>query len=232
MKTISCVICAYNEEHRIRTILSAVIGHPLLSEIIVVNDGSTDETHTLLASYGNKLKLISYPQNKGKTHALTLGIGAATSELLMLLDADLLGVTPENISQLAEPVLSGTSDVTLSLRANSLAAYRALGIDFVSGERVFPRALIADLVPQMEKLPRFGCESFINRQIINNRMSVTVVHWDNVFNVRMYEKIGWRRGFQAEAGMIMDVFTVLSPFEIIAQYFYFLSHVRSSKARI
>ena len=228
MQKISCVICAYNEESRIRTILSAVIDHPLLAEVIVVNDGSTDQTHALLTSYGDKLKLISYPQNRGKTHALTQGIEAATGDLLMLLDADLLGITSANISALAEPVLTGKSDVSMSLRANSLSAYRALGIDFVSGERVFPRALLSDLISNMQKLPRFGCESFINRQIMAKRLSVTIVHWDNVFNVRMYEKIGWRRGFQAEAGMIIDVFTVLSPYEIIAQHAYFLSHMKNS----
>jgi len=228
MQKISCVICAYNEASRIRTILSAVIDHPLLAEVIVVNDGSTDETHNLLASYGDKLKLISYPQNKGKTHALTLGIGAATGDLLMLLDADLIGVTPANITALAEPVLTGKSDVSMSMRTNSLWVYRTVGIDFVSGERVFPRALIADKIPHMLRLPRFGCESFINRQIMNEQLTLTVVRWDNVFNVRMYEKIGWRRGFQAEAGMVIDVFTVLSPFEIIAQYLYLLSHMQTT----
>ncbi|MEJ0053103.1 MAG: glycosyltransferase [bacterium] len=228
MRTISCVICAYNEEHRIRTILSAVIDHPFLAEVIVVNDGSTDETHALLSSYGDKLKLISYPQNKGKTHALTLGIEAAKGELLMLLDADLAGVTPANISALAKPVLEGRSDVSLSLRANSLWIYRMVGIDFVSGERVIPRALVAGHLEGMRKLPRFGCESFINRQIMAAGLRLTVVNWESVFNVRMYEKIGWRRGFQAEAGMVIDVFTVLSPFEIISQYFYFLSHMEST----
>jgi glycosyltransferase involved in cell wall biosynthesis len=230
MQTISCVICAYNEERRIRTILSAVVGHPLLAEVIVVNDGSTDETHALLASYGDKIKLISYPQNRGKTHALTLGLGAASSELVMLLDADLKGVMPENISALAEPILTGRSDVSLSLRANSLSAYRLLGIDFVSGERVIPRSLVAGLLEHMRKLPRFGCESFINREIIKNRLSITVVDWQNVFNVRMYEKIGWRRGFQAEAGMIIDVFTVLSPFEVISQHIGMLRLMRRAAA--
>ena len=222
MQKISCVICAYNEAGRIRTILSAVIDHPLLHEIIVVNDGSTDATHELLASYGSKLKLISYPQNKGKTHALTLGIEAATGDLLMLLDADLTGVTPTNISALAEPVLADRSEVSLSLRRNSLSIYRALGIDFVSGERVFPRSLVSDLVPAMRKLPRFGCEAFINHQIIKRRLPIEVVHWDNVFNVRMYEKIGWRRGFQAEAGMVIDVVTVLGPLEVLWMHYRML----------
>jgi glycosyltransferase involved in cell wall biosynthesis len=226
MQKISCVICAYNEEHRIRTILSAVVDHPLLAEVIVVNDGSTDETHALLTSYGDKITLISYPDNRGKTHALTLGIAAATGDLLMTLDADLKGITSAHISALAEPVLTGRAEVSLSLRANSLSVYRMLGIDFVSGERVIPRILVAGLIDRMRKLPRFGCESFINRQIIKKRLSISIVHWENVFNVRMYEKIGWRRGFQAEAGMIIDVFTVLNPLEVIWMHVRMLQLMR------
>ena len=43
---ISCVVCAYNEADRIRRILDAVHDHPALAEVIVVNDGSTDDTRS------------------------------------------------------------------------------------------------------------------------------------------------------------------------------------------
>ncbi len=62
-KRISCVVCAYNEEHRIRNILDAVSGHPALGEVIVVNDGSTDETLALLRTYP-EVRVISYTPNR------------------------------------------------------------------------------------------------------------------------------------------------------------------------
>jgi len=106
LKSISCVVCAYNEEHRIRNILDAVDGHPALAEVIVVNDGSTDRTEALLATYPD-IKVISYSPNRGKTYALSRGIAAAAHDHLMLLDADLAGVTPADIDALAAPVISG-----------------------------------------------------------------------------------------------------------------------------
>ncbi len=69
-KRISCVVCAYNEEDRIRNILEAVHRHPALAEVIVVNDGSTDATLSLLANYPS-IKVISYAPNRGKTYALS-----------------------------------------------------------------------------------------------------------------------------------------------------------------
>src|SRR5476651_1125207 len=104
--SISCVVCAYNEAGKISHILNAIHAHPALSEIIVVDDGSTDETASLVQAFPG-VKLISYRPNQGKTHALTQGIAAASGDYLMLLDADLHGITAADIQALADPVLDG-----------------------------------------------------------------------------------------------------------------------------
>ena len=213
---ISCVICAYNEAGRIRNILDVALAHPSLDEVIVVNDGSTDATEELLRSY-HTVRLISYALNQGKTYALTRGINAAQNELVMLLDADLSGVTPENIGALAEAVTSGNADVSLSLRRNSLALFRLIGIDFVSGERVIPKSLVRGVLPEMERLPRWGGEVFINQLIIARRMRVAVVSWPNVLNVRKRRKVGMWRGFLEEVDMIRDALSVVSPLSALRQ---------------
>ena len=56
---VSCVVCAYNEADRIRRILDAVHNHPALAEVIVVNDGSTDDTEAVLNDYP-EIRAISY----------------------------------------------------------------------------------------------------------------------------------------------------------------------------
>ena len=56
--TISCIICAYNEGRRIRSVLDAVAGYPGFSEVIVVDDGSVDGTAAAVRAYPN-VNLIS-----------------------------------------------------------------------------------------------------------------------------------------------------------------------------
>jgi glycosyltransferase involved in cell wall biosynthesis len=229
-KRISCVVCAYNEEDRIRNILDAVDAHPALSEVIVVNDGSTDETEALLRTYPN-IRVISYTPNRGKTYALSRGIAAAAHDYLMLLDADLAGVTAADIEALAAPVVNGEADVSISLRQNSLGIYRRMGLDFVSGERVLPTALLADAIVAMQALPRWGGEAFMNELIIRAGYGVAVVKWPAVFNVRKYSKLGLWRGFLSEIAMMRDALSVLTPLGVIRQNFGLLRLIKSHPAR-
>lgn len=227
---ISCIVCAYNEADRIRHILDAVHRHPVLSEVIVVNDGSTDATRTLVAGYSG-IQLISYTPNRGKTYALSRGIAAAKGDFVMLLDADLAGVTAADVQALADPVTSGWSQVSISLRSNSLALYRAIGLDFVSGERVLPARLVVEAVAAMERLPRWGGEAFINNLIIREGLSIAVVDWPRVFNIRKYKKLGHWRGLTAELAMITDAFRVLSPWGVVRQNLALLRLVRRGRVR-
>ncbi|MCU1500152.1 MAG: hypothetical protein JWM47_4105 [Acidimicrobiales bacterium] len=214
---ISCVICAFNEADRIDGILDAVVDHPCVAEVIVVNDGSTDDTAEVLARRSD-ISTVSYPVNRGKTHALVQGIAAARYEYIMLLDADLAGVAARDIDALAGPVISGAAQVSLSLRSNSLGLYRYMGLDFVSGERVIPAWLLHDAAPAMARLPRWGAEVFINELIIAQGLKVAVVDWPDVLNIRKAEKAGAWRGLLEELHMIRDAVRVASLWGVVRQH--------------
>ena len=82
-----------------------------------------------------------------------------------MIDSDLIGLTSEHITYLIAPVRGESADVTLSIRENSLGLYKFFGTDFVSGERVIPREILAD-VPYYTSGPGFGLEVLMNEKIL------------------------------------------------------------------
>lgn len=196
--------------------LAVAAAHPALGEVIVVDDGSNDGTLDIVKQFPS-VRLIARDTNGGKSAAMVDGIAAACGDLLMLLDADLKGLAAEHISALAAPVLTGRADVSISLRQNSLAIFRAIGLDFVSGERVVRKTLLNQALGEIQALPRFGIEVFMNRLIINRRLRIAVTHWPHVTQARKTEKLGYWRGIRAESRMIADLLKVVYPLALISQ---------------
>ncbi|WP_376877094.1 glycosyltransferase family 2 protein [Albirhodobacter sp. R86504] len=215
VRKVSCVIPAFNEAARIAAVLQAAVTHPLISEVIVVDDGSGDATAQIAQSLG--AHVICQPRNGGKARALAAGIGAARGELLLMLDADLQGLDADAITRLLEPVLAARADVSISLRGNAPRPWRALGLDYISGERVLPRDWVSGRLHELDAMARFGCEVWLNKIWIENAARVGVVRWDGVRSPLKAEKSGWVAGIRADFGMIRDIFQTVSPMMTLQQ---------------
>lgn len=227
-RKVSCVICAYNESARISDVLDAVVGHPLVSEIIVVDDGSTDGTADVVRRFPSIRLLIQNP-NQGKSRAFARGVGATSGELIMILDADLRNLTKENVTALIEPILSGSADTSMSLRGNSLLVCRFIGLDYLSGERVMPKEMISKHADTIAALTPYGIESFLNERIIEEKLRVAIVRFDNVINMTKRAKIGWWKGVYAQWKMVLDILRVISLFEVVRQNYLLLKLARKNK---
>ncbi|MBI5753629.1 glycosyltransferase family 2 protein [Candidatus Peregrinibacteria bacterium] len=213
---ISCVVPVYNEGKRVSGVLNALVGHHLIDEVIVVNDGSTDDSERVLRGWSG-IKLISYKPNKGKSHAMMTGIKEARNDLILTIDSDLVGLTREDVMALIEPVVSGKADVSMTLRKNSLAIFKYFGLDFVSGERVFDRRTIPDL-HELGKLTCFGLESYLNNLIIKNKARLKVVYWKNVITPRKAVKFGYREGTKRDWKMVMEIVKYLGVKGVYRQF--------------
>lgn len=213
--TVSCLIPAWNEASRIAAVLKAAVGHPLLTEVIVIDDGSTDETASLAAAHG--AQVLSLTRNGGKSAAIAAGLNRARGDLVLLLDADLHGLESDHITALLRPVLGGNADASLSLRGNAPWLWRWIGLDYISGERVLPRDLVLPHLHRITRLSRFGLEVFVNSLWLEAGLKLAVVRWDAVASPTKARKQGFWRGIRADIRMMSDIFRTISPLGVVGQ---------------
>lgn len=188
-------------------VLKALIGHPLLDEVIVVNDGSTDNSEEVLKGLEG-INLISYSKNKGKSFAVMTGMKQAKNDLLLMIDSDLVGLTAKDITDLVEPVLEGKADVAMTIRKNSFQIFKMMGLDFVSGERIFSRKTIPSL-DAIGKLTCFGLESHLNNLIVGKGLRLAIVDWKNVITPRKAVKFGYFEGTKRDLKMVGEIINYL-----------------------
>lgn len=114
---VSVVMPVYNELNTIEEIVSRVLAQPMVSELIIVDDCSTDGTKQKLAIYerSEKIKLLFHDRNKGKGAALRTGFKAVTGDIVIVQDAD-LEYDPEDYKALLKPILDGKADVVFGSR--------------------------------------------------------------------------------------------------------------------
>ena len=116
---LSIVIPVYGEENTIKEIIRKVdcVRYPLPHEIIVVNDGSKDETFSRIKEVMgvHSLKLVSYADNHGKGYAIREGIRACAGDVVIIQDAD-LEYDPSEIPSVIKPIIEGDAEVVYGSR--------------------------------------------------------------------------------------------------------------------
>ncbi len=120
---LSIIIPAFNEEQRLPKALDRIVAYlnerPLRSEIIVVDDGSTDGTAALVESYVNKypgLRLVSNGRNRGKGFSVRHGVLEAHGKIVLFTDADLSTPVAE-ADKLIPELLQDNYDIAIGSRA-------------------------------------------------------------------------------------------------------------------
>lgn len=217
----SCIIPAYNEWPRIGKVLATVLSCDEIEEVIVVDDGSTDNTWEVLSRVKNgKLFPIHSDKNLGKAAAVLRGVWQAQWEYIVMIDSDLLHFNDEHVRLLIRPILEDKAHVTLSLRENSLSLYKFFGTDFVSGERVMPKSIFEDEWYFLEG-PGFWLEVKINQKIMERNFKVKNVYLPWVITPRKSIKYGWIVGTFLDWKMVIAILSSIPLHVIFRQIWYF-----------
>jgi glycosyltransferase involved in cell wall biosynthesis len=215
---VSFLIPAFNEGGTIATIIERVQALPFDKELIVIDDGSTDETAAILdgiAAQSDNLVLVRQP-NRGKGAALRAGIPHVTGDVVVIQDAD-LEYDPGDVPALIEPILDGRADVVYGSRLSGGRPQRAYLFWHRIGNQVLSlvagalfnttlsdmetgyKAFRSDVLASLELRENgFGIEPEITGRICKQRLRIYELPVS--YYGRTYEegkKITWRDGFRA-----------------------------------
>ena len=214
---LSVVIPCYNEEATIEALINLVLDSPWVAEIIVVDDGSKDRSREILATVNDpKVRVVLHDVNKGKGAALRTGFQHATSEFVIVQDAD-LEYDPSEYPLVLEPLLDDRADVVFGSRFLSGRPHRVLYFwhslgnkfltlmsnmftdlnltDMETCYKCFRREVIQSITIEED---RFGFEPEITAKLAKSRVRIYEVGIS--YSGRTYDegkKIGWRDGVRA-----------------------------------
>lgn len=117
---VSLIIPTYNEEKTIETIINRCFKQDIVTQIVVVNDGSTDNTKNILKRLTNRwqrLIVINHPKNLGKGAAIKSGLTKAIGKYIMIQDAD-LEYFPEEIVKLFKKAEKSKDGIIFGTRSH------------------------------------------------------------------------------------------------------------------
>lgn len=201
---ISAVIPAYNEEKTIGSVLKTLKQVRLVDEILVVNDGSRDNTSQVAQGCG--VKVLNLPQNQGKGAAVKAGVDNCKGDIVLLLDADLIGLETYHVNDLIEPVLKGYADMTIGVfRSGRLRTDLAHRISpYLSGQRAVRRSIL-DSISHLDAAG-YGIEIALTRCIERHNIRTQEVVLEDMTHVMKEEKLGFLRGFCERLKMYWHIF--------------------------
>ncbi|WHE08523.1 glycosyltransferase family 2 protein [Thermoanaerobacterium thermosaccharolyticum] len=213
---VSVLIPAFNESNRIVDTIKGMENIEEIDEIIVVNDGSTDDTADKAKKAG--AKIVNIKNNSGKGRALKEGLKYVKNDVVAFIDAD-VGLTSREVIKLIKPVVDGEADVTVArfpkVKVKSgfgfvkkLAKYGVkllTGYDFdstLSGQRVFKKEVL-------DKIKRFysgyGIEVGMTIDILNMGYKIKEVDVDMTHSVTLRDI----KGFIHRGRQFIDILKVL-----------------------
>lgn len=173
---VAAIVPAYNEEETLVEVVSVLRSSELVDEILVVSDGSEDETALTALALG--VRTIQLARNHGKGIAMAVGVDQTTAPILVFVDGDILNLSDYLLRQLIEPVTQGYCEMNIGVRSRGWIIdeiHRRIG-PLLSGIRCLRREIF-EAVPE-GFLEGFRVEAALNwtcRQL-GLRCSTTVLY--------------------------------------------------------
>ncbi|RLD14378.1 MAG: glycosyltransferase family 2 protein [Caldiserica bacterium] len=200
---VSVIIPAFNEEKTIGEVVETARNNPFVDEVIVVNDASTDRTPIIAKKKG--AKVINFNQNKGKGWAYYEGVKASEGDIIVFLDADLIGLEPNHITELIRPIIEGEAVTTCGIfeKGRFLTDFSHKITPFLSGQRALTREVWENF--SYDPNVRYGFEIVLTEYFWSNKIKVRYVILEGVTQLMKEEKVGKEKGRKWRFKMYKDI---------------------------
>ena len=214
---LSVIIPCYNEQGTIASLIAMVQASPWVQEIIVVDDGSQDKSREIMEAISDpQVRVIMHTVNQGKGAALRTGFSHATSEFVIVQDAD-LEYDPSEYPLVLEPLLDNRADVVFGSRFLSGRPHRVLYFWHSLGNRFL--TLMSNMFTDLNLTDMETCYKCFRREVIQAidieedrfgfepeitaklaKLHLRIYEVGISYSGRTYDegkKIGWRDGVRA-----------------------------------
>ena len=223
-KKLTVVIPCFNEASTLREIVRRVLladTCDLITEVVIIDDASTDNSHEIamdLANNDSRINVLQHEKNQGKGAALRNGFKSGTGDIFIIQDAD-LEYDPNEFVKLLRPILDGSADVVYGSRFRGSETTRVIYFwhsvgnkfltllsnmfsnlnlsDMETCYKAFRRDIIQS-IPLNES--RFGFEPEVTAKLVKLSPKPRVYEVGISYRGRTYsdgKKVGWRDGVHA-----------------------------------
>ena len=219
MLNVSAIIPVYNEEITVGNVIRTVLESKVFSEVICINDGSTDKSLEILKSL-KKIILIDFKKNFGKGRALAEGIRKASGEIIVFIDSDLVGLKKSHLKKLVGTLVTKKVDAVLAdtdisklyfkISFYRIASFFGNDHDALTGERAYYRKDLLPYVNELKKLG-YGTELFLN--YIYRHKKIEFIKLSKLTQLSNYKKNG--------TSNFLRIFRrLIEPAKVLVKYIY------------
>lgn len=196
---VAAIVPAYNEASTIGDVVRALKSSPILTEVIVISDGSTDGTADAARAAGATL-VHELPLRSGKGKAVQHGVTHTDAPILFFCDADLIGLTSDHVRRVVQPVVTGGLAMCVGLRdRGSFMTALERHLPLIGGERALHRSIFTAIPERF--IQGFMLETALNYACRSRGLAYGSVVLPKLSMRRKMQKVGVWKGGKQYVGM-------------------------------
>ncbi|MDD4995638.1 MAG: glycosyltransferase family 2 protein [Patescibacteria group bacterium] len=204
---VAAIVPAFNEEETIGPILETLKTSPLVDEVILISDASSDRTHEI----GNRAGItISHqlPIKGGKGAAMAHGVAHTDAPIIFFADADLYGFSHAHIEAILKPVIQGRLAMCVGLRDRGKFLMKLSGIlPLIGGERAMRRQVFEDIPDAYRR--GFMAEIAMNYYCRSRKLKYGSAECPGLTIRRKMQKVGFTNGLREYIRMYYEIFKAM-----------------------